>query len=154
MAVTASPGESAAPAGEPLQLIVFSLGGEPYALPISQIQEVIRYREPRTIASRVPWVTGVVTLRGEILPVGDLAARLGVSAEPSDQRRIVIVSTPAGAAGLLVDSVDQVAIVAGEQLELPLTADEEVVRAIAKLEDHLVVVLDAEALLAGLAGPA
>jgi purine-binding chemotaxis protein CheW len=150
MAVTVTAAESAAATRESLQLIVFSLAGEPYALPISQIQEVIRYREPRSIASRVPWVTGVVSLRGEILAVGDLAARLGVSAEPGDERRIVIVKTAAGTAGLVVDSVDEVAVVAGEQLELPPTADDEIVSAIAKLDGRLVVVLDAEALLTGL----
>ena len=34
------------------QLVVFSLGEEEYALPITQVQEIIRYTEPRAVASR------------------------------------------------------------------------------------------------------
>jgi purine-binding chemotaxis protein CheW len=153
MAGTVTAVEAAAPTGDPLQLIVFSVAGEPYALPISQIQEVVRYREPRSIATRVSWITGVLNLRGEILAVGDLAARLGVTARPGGQRRIVIVKTPAGAAGLVVDSVDEVAMVAREQLDRPPATDDDSVLAIAKLEDRLVVILDAPALLGALATP-
>ena len=34
------------------QLVIFSLGAEEYALPITQVQEIIRYTEPRSVASR------------------------------------------------------------------------------------------------------
>jgi purine-binding chemotaxis protein CheW len=147
MAVSVTGPEADAATEERLQLVVFSLAGEPYGLPIEQIQEVIRYREPRSVASRYPWVRGVVNLRGEILAVTDLAARLGLAARVSDERRIIIVRSSEGAAGLIVDSVDEVAMVAGERLEPAPTADTELVRGIAKLEDRLVVVLDAPALL-------
>jgi hypothetical protein len=46
-----------------VQAVVFSLGGDEYALPIGQVQEVIAYTQPRTIASRVSWVRGVINLR-------------------------------------------------------------------------------------------
>ena len=37
---------------EARQLVVFTLGSEQYALPIEQVHEIIRYDEPRSVASR------------------------------------------------------------------------------------------------------
>jgi len=64
------------------QLVVFSLGRGEYALPIGSIHEIIRYTEPRTVASDALWIRGVIGLRGKIIPIFDLAARMGL--EPSE----------------------------------------------------------------------
>ena len=58
------------------QLVVFSLGSEEYALPIAAVSEIIRFSEPRSVASEVAWIRGVIGLRGKIIPIFDLAARL------------------------------------------------------------------------------
>ena len=52
----------------PRQLVVFTLGAEHYALPIQQVHEIIRYSEPRSVASREDWVRGVISLRGTHRP--------------------------------------------------------------------------------------
>ena len=87
---------------EPLQrqLVVFSLGEEEYALPITQVHEIIRYTEPRSVASTDPSVRGVISLRGKILPVYDLATRLGVEHAESSEAKIVIVETADDMAGV------------------------------------------------------
>jgi purine-binding chemotaxis protein CheW len=43
------------------QLVVFTLGAEHYALPIQAVNEIIRYAEPRSVASRTDWVAGAET---------------------------------------------------------------------------------------------
>ena len=58
------------------QLVVFSIGTEEYALPIGTVHEIIRFTEPRSVASDVPWIRGVIGLRGKIIPIYDLAARI------------------------------------------------------------------------------
>ena len=73
------------------QLVVFTLGAEQYALPIKQVQEIIRYKQPRSVASSDYSVRGVISLRGQIVPVYDLASRLGVISEIGEQTKIVIV---------------------------------------------------------------
>src|SRR5207245_502469 len=83
------------------QLVVFSLGDEEYALPITQVQEIIRYTEPRAVASEAAWIKGVISLRGKIVPVCDLAARLGLPTELAEQAKIVIVETDSGTAGVI-----------------------------------------------------
>ena len=90
------------------QLVVFSLGSEEYALPIGAVHEIIRYTEPRSVASEVPWIRGVIGLRGKIIPIFDLAARLGLDAAAEPAGKIVIVESGAGQVGVIVDEVEEV----------------------------------------------
>ncbi|MGH2967627.1 MAG: chemotaxis protein CheW [Solirubrobacteraceae bacterium] len=132
----------------PQQLVVFSLGSEEYALPIGSVHEIIRYSEPRAIASEVPWIRGVIGLRGKIIPIFDLAARMGLEPTGSEPGKIVIVESGAGQAGVIVDDVEEVLTVGAEQLEDVPSASRESIVAVAKIGDRLVVLLNAEGLFA------
>ena len=128
------------------QLVVFSLGAEEYALPIAAVHEIIRFTEPRSVASDAAWVRGVIGLRGKIIPIFDLAARMGL--EPSEPGKIVIVSSGAGQVGVMVDEVDEVLTVSSDQLEEVPTANGDSIEAIAKIDDRLVVLLNPSGLFA------
>lgn len=132
------------------QLVVFSLGREEYALPIAHVQEIIRYEKPRRVTSTTPWLQGVISLRGKIVPVCDLASRLGGSSEQPEQAKIVIVETRSGPAGLIVDEVEEVRTIEGEQLETVPGSSSELVQAIAKVDERMIVLLDSEGLFSGL----
>jgi purine-binding chemotaxis protein CheW len=131
------------------QLVIFSLGSEEYALPITRVQEIIRYTEPRSVASQTRWIRGVINLRGNIVPVCDLADRLGLGLERPAGAKIVIVETAAGTAGVIVDDVEEVLTVTSEQLENVPTADAAYVDAIAKMGERLAILLNPDGLLAG-----
>jgi purine-binding chemotaxis protein CheW len=130
------------------QLVVFSLGEEEYALPITQVQEIVRYTEPRAVASETAWIRGVISLRGKIVPVFDLAARLGLTSEPSADAKIVIVETEGAMAGVIVDEVDEVRTVEAGQLE-DVPGGGDFIDTIAKVEDRLIVLLNLESLFSG-----
>jgi purine-binding chemotaxis protein CheW len=124
------------------QLVVFSLGEEEYALPIADVHEIIRYTEPRSVASSVNWVRGVISLRGKIVPVYDLASRLGCGrCEDVSEQKIVIVEAAGQLAGVVVDDVDEVITVDADQLERLPAADEAAIDSIVKLDDRLIVLL-------------
>jgi purine-binding chemotaxis protein CheW len=132
------------------QLVVFSLGAEEYALPIGSVHEIIRYTEPRTVASDAEWIRGVIGLRGKIIPIFDLAARMRL--ESSEPGKIVIVESGTGQVGVMVDEVEEVLTVAAGQLEPVPTANTDSIEAIAKIEDRLVILLNAEGLFARAGG--
>jgi purine-binding chemotaxis protein CheW len=143
---------------EPLQrqLVVFSLGEEEYALPITQVHEIIRYAEPRSVASTDPSVRGVISLRGKILPVYDLATRLGVGIGPTrpGEAKIVIVETAEDMAGVIVDDVEEVITIDAEQIgEAPSAGigPNHPINGIAKIDDRLVVLLDPEGIVGAVA---
>ncbi len=123
------------------QLVVFTLCGEQYALPIAHVQEIIRYTQPRPVASSDCWVRGVLNLRGKIVPVYDLAARLGVSSEVSEQSKIVIIETGSETTGVIVDEVDEVLTLEEQHFEQAPSADTTLVDSIAKVGERLIVLL-------------
>jgi purine-binding chemotaxis protein CheW len=131
------------------QLVVFSLGDEEYALPIADVHEIIRYAEPRSVASSDGWIRGVISLRGKIVPVYDLAVRLGEARDPDRApQKIVIVETAERMAGVIVDDVTEVLTVECDGIE-PVPSAAESIDAIARIEDRLIVLLSPAGLFDG-----
>jgi purine-binding chemotaxis protein CheW len=130
------------------QLVVLSLGDEEYALRIQQVQEIIRYTAPRAVASADPWVRGVISLRGKIIPVLDLGLRLGLSLEPGSDQKIVIVEAEGGTTGVVVDDVEEVVMVDDEQLDDLPGNDLDAIDQVARIDDRLVMLLEADRLVA------
>jgi purine-binding chemotaxis protein CheW len=126
------------------KLVVCALGAEEYGLPIEHVREIVRFSEPRHVASDVPWMLGVISLRGRLVPVHDLALRLGVPSARGAAAKLVIVETTDEPVGVLVDDVVEVLEVDEAQLE-PVPSGE---GRIARVEDRLVLLLDGEALAA------
>ena len=131
------------------QVVVFSLGSEEYALPISKVHEIIRFTEPRSVSAREPWIRGVISLRGKIVRVYDLATRMGLHGERSASAKIVIIETGDDVTGVIVDSVEEVLTIDAEQIESSPAGDREMVEAIAKIDDRLIVLLNPEGVFAG-----
>jgi len=132
------------------QLVVFSLGEEEYALPIADVHEIIRYTEPRSVASSVGWIRGVISLRGKIVPVYDLAARLGDARDPDHPpQKIVIVESAERMAGVIVDDVAEVLTVDCDSVEPVPSAADASIDGIARIEDRLIVLLSPVGLFGG-----
>ncbi len=137
--------------GDSRQLVVFSLAGEQYALPIESVSEIIRHTRARSIATDEPWVRGVIALRGKIVPIFDLAARLGLAATPdADTDKIVIVETATGHVGVTVQEVEEVLTIGDDQLEpVPTGSEHDGLDGIVKLRERLVILLNPTVLLSG-----
>ena len=129
------------------QLVVFSLGNEEYALPIGAVHEIIRFTEPRMVASDAAWIRGVIGLRGKIIAIFDVAGRMGLEAV-STEPKIVIVETGTGQVGVMVGEVEEVLTLSSDQLEDVPTASTDSIDAIAKIGDRLVILLNPEGLFA------
>jgi purine-binding chemotaxis protein CheW len=90
----------------------------------------------------------VIGLRGKIIPIFDLAARMELETVDSEPGKIVIVESGSGQVGVMVDEVEEVLTVTGEQLEDVPSANSDSIEAIAKIEDRLVILLNPEGLFA------
>jgi purine-binding chemotaxis protein CheW len=124
------------------QLVVFTLGDEEYAFPIAQVHEIIRRTEPRSVASPDPWVRGIISLRGRIVPVHDLTTRLGVAGGATEEWKIVILEVAGEVAGVIVDDVEEVLTVEGAQIEPVPVGTDAGVHAVVNLGDRIVALLD------------
>ena len=128
-----------------MQLVVFALGDEEYGLPITQVQEIIRFSDPRTIPNPHASIRCVINLRGRIIPVCDLTLQLDVDAAAvaDGDCKIVIVESAAGCAGLIVDDVNEVMTITEDQIEQEAGSREGYLNGIAKVDERLIVLLDA-----------
>lgn len=133
------------------ELITFGVQGQLFAVDIMAIRE-IRAWSPVTRLPRVPdYVAGVVNLRGAVLPVIDLAVRLGWPATQATPRNPIIVTEFEGQSrGLIVHDVNDIVSIASEDMQQPDAVQHDAIsnflQGVAPLGDDMVMVLD----LAGL----
>lgn len=62
-----------------VQVVVFALGQEEYAMPIEVVREITRLGEVRSIPQAPAYVRGLITLRDKAIPIIDLHVRFGLS---------------------------------------------------------------------------
>jgi len=105
------------------QLLSLASGGERLAVPIGSVREILEVGRLTPVPRTPDFIRGVMNLRGAVVPVVDLAARLGLRITPLERRSaIVVVESHAGAAqrlvvGLLVDAVYEVLDLASQRME-------------------------------------
>jgi purine-binding chemotaxis protein CheW len=133
------------------ELISFEVAGQLFGLDTTAIRE-IRAWSPVTRVPGVPYyVAGMANLRGQTLPVIDLAAWLGwASSEPDERHAIIVVQIGGTAAGLIVESVSDLVELPDGTLQSPLTLDSPIQRSsiegVAPINDHMVLVLNLSSL--------
>jgi purine-binding chemotaxis protein CheW len=136
-----------AKAAEELQLVVFSLGREEFAVEVTQVREIMRMEEITRMPKSPPFVEGIINLRGQIIAVVDLAKRLNIeAAEKSAETRIIVVEAEKVKVGMIVDSVSEVLRVSGDEVEASptLAADMSAafLQGVVKKDNRLIILLD------------
>ena len=91
------------------ELISFRIGAQEYCVDIMAVREIRGWAPATPLPQSPPYVRGVINLRGAVLPVIDLANRLGFGVtEPSDRNVIIVVRINGRVVGLLVDAVSEI----------------------------------------------
>jgi len=133
------------------QLVIFKLENEDYGLPISKVQEINCMIEVTRIPQTPEFIEGIINLRRRVIPVLDLRKRFGLSSqEYQENTRIMVVDVEGQTVGLIVDAVREVVWIAGDCIEPAPAAsviDTQLVQAIGKLEDRLVIILDIDRII-------
>ena len=91
------------------ELIAFRVDAQEFCVDVQAVRE-IRGWTPATILPHAPdYVRGVINLRGAVLPIVDLAVRLGfAAAQPTDRHVIMVAEINGQLVGLLVDAVSDI----------------------------------------------
>jgi len=126
--------------------VSFRLSSNAFAFPVETVQEVLRVGSITRVPQAAPGVRGVTNMRGRVLPVLDLAARLDLKAREIDERsRILVVPGASGPVGLLVDQVEQMLSLAPSTFQEPpdrLDAIAHFALGVVTMEEDLLVLLD------------
>lgn len=129
------------------QFCTFFVDGLFFGIDVQKVQEVIRYQEMTRVPLAPPAVSGLVNLRGQIVPALDLRLRLGLKArEPGVLPLNIVVRTDESAVSFLVDEIGDVLELEDDLYEsppetMPLTARESLL-GVYKLRDRLLLILD------------
>jgi len=92
-----------------MEVLSFRLGKEEYAIPILNVQEIRGHGPVTHIANAPAFLTGVVNLRGQIVPIVDMRIRFGLETASYNDFTVVIVLNIGGhVIGMVVDSVSDV----------------------------------------------
>ena len=136
-----------------LRLLVFRVGDLTCAVEVRAVREVLPAQPATRVPGAPPAVTGLVNVRGALVPLVD--GRQALGAEAREGGSIILLEVAERTVGLLVDEV--VDLVTGgdgewaEQRELP-GVDPRVVRAVGQSDGATFILLDFSALLAPLLG--
>ena len=100
--------------------LVFQLGAETYALPIDDVQEVIAVPDVLTRVPNAPaFIEGVISLRGQVVPVIDQASRFGAVTEAKASRKIIVTRSDTLQAGFIIDGVSAIRAIPQRDLATP-----------------------------------
>jgi purine-binding chemotaxis protein CheW len=100
------------------QFLSFHLNGQVYALPLAQVAEITPYQELNQLPHMPRGVEGLLDLRGRVVPVISLRARMGLGRQDASlSRNILVLDLGSGSpVGVLVDAVDAVLTATPEDL--------------------------------------
>lgn len=135
-------------AGKEIQLIVFQMGDEKYAIEIDRIKEVV----PTPRISKIPhapsFIKGVSNVRGTVMVILDLGQKFGIDTTDHLKEFVLVIQSKEFKAGILVDEVPLTVKVNGDNvvsssgLLRNTSLDETYIKGIIKGEEDMIIFID------------
>ena len=105
-------------AGAMRELISFRIGAQEFCVDIMAIREIRGWTAATALPQSPSFVRGVINLRGAVLPIVDLASRLGFESTEASDRNVIIVADIGGqVVGLLVDAVSDILTITDDMIQ-------------------------------------
>jgi purine-binding chemotaxis protein CheW len=136
---------------ETVQWLTFFLGEEEYALSLDVVLELIKPRTYTDLPEVPEYVRGILSLRGEVVPVIDLRTRLKLgNSEESGYQRIVVCEGQEQSIGLLVDRITQGVRIQKDKIEqapLVVKDNDNYVAGVGRYQGRMLILLNPEEIL-------
>ena len=139
--------------GETRELLTFKLGQQEYALDIMSVREIRGWTKTTPMPHAPEFMRGVINLRGTVLPVMDLAARLGLPpTETTERNVIIVVKCNDCMTGLLVDAVSDIIALSENDMQPPPDVSGEAtsstIRALSLIDERMIRILELDSVVA------
>ncbi|PIB34536.1 hypothetical protein BFP72_03475 [Reichenbachiella sp. 5M10] len=134
--------------GKDVQLIVFKMGGERYAIEIDRIKEVVHTPRISKIPHAPDFIKGVGNVRGSVMVVLDLGLKFGIDESTETKQFILVIHNDEFKAGILVDEVPLAMKVPGDNIVSSsgllrnTSLDETYIKGIIKTEQDMIIFID------------
>jgi len=100
------------------EFVSLRAGGQGYCVEITSIREIRRWRTVTSLPNSDKSILGVMNLRGSVIPIIDLAARLGLQmTEVGPRSVVVVVAVGNRVIGLLVEAVSEILSIAADEIQ-------------------------------------
>ncbi len=134
------------------QYVTFSIKDELYGIDVRRAQEVMNLPKITKVPNTMPFMKGVIDLRGKIIPLIDMRIKFKIEEKAYDQKTvIIIIEVKKVLCGVIVDSVSDVANMSLNDVQhtphFASEIDKDMVFGIGKIGEKLVIVLDVDRLL-------
>jgi len=138
------------------QYLTFSLGGKVYGLAILNVKEIIGYGDVTEVPMMPDFMSGVIDLRGSVVPVIDLSQRFsGRPTEHTKRTSIIILEVKnedlSIDIGITVDLVNEVLDINVDQIEPAPALGNQIqtsfISGMAKVNEKLLILLNIENVL-------
>lgn len=133
------------------QYLTFISGAELYAVAIPMVSEIIELDDITRVPRAPAFIRGVINLRGGVVPVIDLVAKLSDGCSEVSKRSCVVLVNiehegQMQMLGLLVDEVREIVDIGPEAIKPPPRlgegADTGFIEAMAQVSEHFIILLE------------
>jgi purine-binding chemotaxis protein CheW len=128
--------------------LLFRVADRVYGCDIEAVREIIPYRRATRLPGAPRYVQGLINLRGTIITVLDLGARLDAERAPVQEGSIILATHGTRVVGVAVDEVMDVQTITEEPIGTNgVDAPRGLVRGLGHLDDGVVVLVNIHALV-------
>jgi purine-binding chemotaxis protein CheW len=132
--------------------LAFQVGGEPYAIPLLQVKEVIEMSEPMPLPHSPSYFKGVINLRGQVICVLDLRLKLKLANVTNGPKTAIIILDIDMKAniGIIVDRINNVVAFHNEDISADDSLESmrnKFITGIARRDNKMTLILDVRAAL-------
>ena len=144
--------------GSATQLLTFTLGEERFALDIARVREVMDYTTVTKVPRTPEYMSGVINLRGVVVPVVDMRRKFGMSpTEKTVSTCVIIVELvlegETVVVGAMADSVCEVIDLESAQIEpaprIGTSLNTEFIKGMGKHNETFIIILDIDRCFSG-----
>ncbi|MBN1531999.1 MAG: purine-binding chemotaxis protein CheW [Spirochaetes bacterium] len=134
------------------QFVTFTIGSEIYGVDVLKVQEIIGITEITYVPNSLPFMKGVINLRGNVVPVVDLRIKFRMEEREYDATTvIIIVEVKSRSIGMIVDAVSDVIDIAVTSIHdtphFSASIETDYIRNIGRKDDLLVIILNVDKIL-------
>lgn len=101
-----------------MKFAVFRIGKEDFGIDIGRVVEFLHTQRVYTMPELPDFVSGVITVRGEVVPLLDLRKRFDIQSSQTEEL-IIVVRHGEEKIGLLVDEIKEILALGPEEVTAP-----------------------------------
>jgi purine-binding chemotaxis protein CheW len=130
-----------------MQIVIFNLGKEQFAVETSKVQGINEKMEVTKVPKAPSYIKGIINLRGTVITLLDINMLLGISKVQSDEESVIILEMGNELVAIMVDQVDEVMDIDEDMLEKLDENKKSYIEGVINLKDRIITKINIDKLI-------